>query len=62
MIRLCVAFIDGTFINEEFPNCEAEDIELMVEATPKEFLCRVEIENSKETITYQYRRKTDYAY
>lgn len=62
MIRLCVAFIDGTFVDEEFPNHEVNDIELMIEGTPKELLCRVEIESSKETIIYQYKRKTSYAY
>jgi len=62
MIRLCVALVDGSFIDEEFPNHEIESIELMIEGTPKELLCRVEIENSKETLIYQYKRKTDYAY
>ena len=62
MIRLCVAFIDGTFVDEEFPNHETNDIELMIEGTPKELLCRVELEDSKETIIYHYQRKTDYAY
>lgn len=62
MIRLCVALVDGSFIDEEFPNHDIESVELMIEGTPKELLCRVEIENSKETLIYQYKRKTDYAY
>lgn len=62
MIRLCVAFVDGTFIDEEFPNHEVESIELMIEGTPKDLLCRVELENSNQTIIYTYKRKTDYAY
>ena len=62
MIRLCVAHVDGSFIDEEFPNHEIESIELMIAGAPKELLCRVEIENSKETLVYQYKRKTDYAY
>jgi hypothetical protein len=62
MIRLCVAFIDGTFVDEEFPNHEVDEIELMIEGTPRELLCRVEIESSNEIIIYQYKRKTDYAY
>ena len=62
MIRLCVAFIDGTFVDEECPNHELEDIELMIEGTPKELLCRVEIESSTEIIIYSYTRKIDHAY
>ena len=62
MIRLCVALVDGSFIDEEFPNHEVESIELMIEGTPKELLCRVEIENNKETLVYQYKKDTDYAY
>ena len=62
MIRLCVAFVDGSFIDEEFLNDEIELVELMIEGTPKDLLCRVEIEDSKETLIYQYKRKTDYAY
>ena len=62
MIRLCVALVDGSFIDEEFPNHEIESVELMIEGTPKELLCRVEIEDSKETLLFQYKRKTDYAY
>jgi len=62
MIRLCVALVDGSFIDEEFPNHEIETVELMIEGTPKELLCRVEIESSKETLIYHYKRKTDYAY
>ena len=62
MIRLCAALVDGSFIDQEFPNHEIESIELMIEGTPKELLCRVEIENSKETLIYTYQRKTSYAY
>ena len=62
MIRLCVAFVDGTFIDEEFPNHEVESIELMIEGTPKDLLCRVELENSNQTIIYTYKRNPDYAY
>jgi len=62
MIRLCVAFIDGTFVDEEFPNHEVENIELMIEGTPKSLLCRVEIENSKEVVVYSYKRKHEPVY
>jgi len=62
MIRLCVAFIDGSFVDEEFPNHEVGEIELMIEGTPKDLLCRVEIEDNKATIIYQYKKDTDYAY
>jgi hypothetical protein len=62
MIRLCIAFIDGTFVDEEFPDHEIEAIELMIEETPKELLCRVELEDRKKTLIYTYKRKPDYAY
>lgn len=62
MIRLCVAFINGSFVDEEFPNHELESIELMIEGTPKELLCRVELESSTEIIIYSYKKDTDYAY
>lgn len=62
MIRLCVAFIDGTFIDEEYPDHEVETIELMIDATPRELLCRVELEDRKKTIIYTYSRKPTYVY
>ena len=62
MIRLQEAFVDGTEIDEEFPDHEVENIELMIQGTPEEFLVRVELENSKETIIYQYKRKPSYAF
>ena len=62
MIRLCVAFVDGTVVDEEYPNHEIESLELMIEGTPKELLCRVELEDNNEKLIYTYKRKTDYAY
>lgn len=62
MIRLCVAFIDGSYVDEEYPDHEIESIELMIEGTPKELLCRVELEDRKKTLIYTYTRKQDYAY
>ena len=62
MIHLYVAFIDGTFVEETFPNQTIEIVEEMIEETPKELLVRVEIENNRETLTYQYKRKSDYVY
>lgn len=62
MIKLCVAFIDGTFVEYDFPNHEVETIELMIEGTPKSLLSRVELENNKHIIIYSYKRETDYAY
>lgn len=62
MIHLRVAFIDGTFVDETFPNHEIERIELMIEGTPKTLLCRVEVEDNKQTIIYSYAKETDYAY
>jgi len=62
MIRLCIAFADGSFVEEEFPNHETETVELMIESTPKDLLCRVELEDSKATLIYTYTRKLDRAY
>jgi hypothetical protein len=62
MIRLCVALVDGQFINEEFPSHEADAITLMIEETPKELLIRVELEDSKNNLIYTYTRKQTYAY
>lgn len=58
MIRLCVAFVDGTEVEREFPDCEIETIELMIEATPRELLVRVELEDRKERLIYSYTRET----
>ena len=62
MIRLCVAFVDGTIIDEEYPDHEIEVIEEMIEGTPRELLVRVEIEDRKRIITCVYKRKPDYVY
>ena len=62
MIKLCVAFIDGSVVEYDFPNHEIEEVELMIEGTPKDLLSRVDLEDNKETIIYSYKRKTDYAY
>ena len=62
MIRLCVAFIDGSVVEHQFPNHEVENIELMIEGTPKDLLCRVDLEDNNEKIIYSFKRKTDYAY
>ena len=62
MIHLRVAFIDGSCIEKTFPNHEIESIELMIEGTPKALLCRVEVEDHRQTIIYSYAKETDYAY
>lgn len=62
MIRLCVAFVDGTFIDEQFPSHQLDDIELMVAETPDEFLQRVQIENARGELILNYYRKPIYAY
>jgi hypothetical protein len=62
MVRLLVAFQDGTTIDEEFPNHELDQVQLMVRESEDELLVRVEIEDSKQNIIYQYKRKTTYAY
>ncbi len=62
MIKLCVQFIDGSVVEHDYPNHEVEEVELMIEGTPRDLLTRVELEDNKETIIYSYKRKTDYAY
>ena len=62
MIRLRVAFIDGTFVDKEYLDHEVETVELMIEGTPRELLCRVELEDNKETLIYTYSRKPTYVY
>ena len=62
MIQLRIAFADGSFVCEEFPDHEVETVELMIEGTPKALLCRVEVEDRKETLIYSYSRETVYAY
>ncbi len=62
MLRVFVAFVDGNFTEKEYPDYELEEILLMIELTPKDLISRVEIEDSKETIIYSYKRKTDYVY
>lgn len=62
MVRLLVAFQDGTTIDEEFPDHQLGDIQLMVRESEDELLVRVEIEDQKHNLIYQYKRKTNYAY
>ena len=62
MVRLLVAFQDGTTIDEEFPNHELDNVQLMVTESEDELIVRVEIEDSRENIIYQYKRKHTYAY
>lgn len=62
IIRLLVAFVDGSIIEEELPNHEAEEIEIMVRETEDDLLVRVEVEDARGNLTYQYKRKTTYAY
>ncbi len=62
MIKVRVAFIDGSFAEEEYPDHEIESVELMIEGTPKDLLCRVEVEDRKEALVYTYTRKQTYVY
>ena len=62
MIRLRVAFIDGTFVDKEYLDHEIETVELMIEGTPRDLLCRVELEDNKETLIYKYSRTQTYVY
>lgn len=62
MIKIRVAFIDGSFAEEEYPDHEIEEVELMIEGTPKDLLCRVEVEDRKDSLIYTYTRKQTYVY
>lgn len=62
MIKLRVAFIDGTVVEKEYFDFEIETVELMIEGTPRDLLCRVELEDNKETLIYKYSRTQTYAY
>ena len=62
MIHLRVALVDGSFIDEEFPDHEIESVEIMVQGAPQELLVRVEIEDRKETLVYTYTKEPTYAY
>ena len=62
MIRLLVVFDDGTTIDETLPNHNVEEVELMVKETKQSLLVRVEIEDSRGNLTYQYKKETNYAY
>lgn len=62
MIRLRVALVDGSFIDEEFPDHEIDAVELMIEGTNQDLLVRVELEDRKEKVIYNYRREQTYAY
>ena len=62
MIKLRVLFIDGSFIETEYLESEIEELDLMIEGTPKDLLRRVEVEDKTENLIYSYKRKTDYVY
>jgi hypothetical protein len=62
MVRLLVALADGKVLDEEFPNHELEDLQIMVQETNDELIIRVEIEDQKSNLIYQYKRKQTYAY
>lgn len=62
MIKLRVLFTDGTLIEEEYLESEIDELELMIEGTPRDLLRRVEIEDKKETLIYSYKRKAEHAY
>ncbi len=62
MIRLHVAFVDGSAVDEDFPNHEIDEVEKMAKDLTEEFIVQVEIEDNKHTIIYTYKRKTTYVY
>lgn len=61
-IHVLVALVDGTVIDEEFPNHEVEEVETMVKETEDDLVVRVEIEDQQGRTIYIYKRKTHYVY
>lgn len=62
MIKLRVALVDGTFIEKEFLDHEVETVELMIEATPRDLLVRVDLEDRKERLIYSYSKTVTLTY
>ncbi len=62
MIRIHVAFVDGSAIDKEYPDHEIEEVEIMVRDLTEEFIVQVELEDRNQKTTYTYKRKTTYAY
>lgn len=62
MIKLRVAFIDGTVIEEEFLNDELGDVQLMIDGTPEDLLVRVEIEDGKQRHIFTFKKEPIYGY
>jgi len=60
--KVCVAFVDGSYIEEEIPNHEVADYHVIALDADKELYVGIEIENSSNQVIYSYRRKTIYAY
>jgi len=61
-IRLLVAFEDGTTIDEEFPDHDYDSLVVMVTESEDSLLIRVDIEDSKSNLLYQYKRKVIHGY
>ena len=62
MIRLHCAFIDGSVVDESFPNHEIDTVELMIKETEESLLVMVEIEDAKGKITRYYKREQKHGY
>ena len=61
-VRLLAVLEDGTELDEEIPNYKLGDLEVQVQETEESLFVRIEIEDSKGTLIYQYKRKVTYAY
>ena len=61
-IHVLVAFEDGTVFEHDFPNHELDDVLVMVKETEESLICRVEVENQKQNILYQYKRYRELTY
>lgn len=59
---LFVAYTDGTEAEEEIPNHELADTQIICEQTEKEFYVAIELEDNHQQIIYRYKRKTTYVY
>ena len=62
MFRLNAVMVDGSAIDEQLPNHEISEVEIMVQETEESLFIRIEIEDAKGNLIYQYKRKTTYVY
>lgn len=62
MFRLVVALVDGTVVDEEFPNHQIEEIEIAIKETNTDLLVRAEIEDNQQRIVYTFTKEITRVY